>query len=289
MSPLTLAESYATFAARGLHCEPRVITAVRTIDKQQIEVPEPDCEQVIEPEIADAVNDVMVSVIDGRVPSPTGAAMDIGRPAAGKTGTTDDYNAVWFAGYTPDLAAAVWAGHPDAPKQFPMRAVTINGQYYSYVFGSSLPGPIWRDAMIGALAGVPVSTFTPLNPELIDGATLGLPSLAGLTPQEAVRRLDALDLVSEVADGEVGSSQPQGTVAYTSPGAGTSVQPGDTVTIYLSNGIAPPPPPEDNTSNNGGGGNNTNDGGGGGGGGGGGNNAPGNSDGNPGGGNTNNN
>ena len=204
MSPLTLAESYATFAARGLHCEPRVITAVRTLDKQQVEVPEPDCEQVIKPEVADAVNDVMVSVIDGRVPSPTGAAMDIGRPAAGKTGTTDDYNAVWFAGYTPDLAAAVWAGHPDAPKQYPMRDVTINGTYYSYVFGSSLPGPIWRDAMLGALADVPFSTFTPLNPELIDGATLGLPSLAGLTPQEAVRRLDALDLVSEVSDGEVG-------------------------------------------------------------------------------------
>jgi membrane peptidoglycan carboxypeptidase len=295
MSPLTLAESYATFAARGLHCDARAITAVRTIDKQQIEVPEPDCEQVIKPEVADAVNDVMVSVIDGRVSSPTGAAMDIGRPAAGKTGTTDDYNAVWFAGYTPDLAAAVWAGHPDAPKQYPMRAVTINGTYYSYVFGSSLPGPIWREAMLGALADVPFSTFTPLNPELIDGATLGLPSLAGLTPQEAVRRLDALDLVSEVADGEVGSSQPQGTVAYTSPGAGTSVQPGDTVTIYLSNGIAPPPPPEENSGNNDGGGSTGGGGsdgggdtGGDGGGGGGGNNGPGNSDGNPGGGNTNN-
>ena len=72
------------------------------------------------------------------------SGMSLGRPAAGKTGTTDNNTAVWFAGYTPDLAAAVWAGHPDAPSEYPMRDVTINGTYYSEVFGRSIPGPIWR-------------------------------------------------------------------------------------------------------------------------------------------------
>ena len=58
-----------------------------------------------------------------------------------KDGTTDNNTAVWFAGYTPDLAAAVWAGHPDAPSEYPMRDVTINGTYYSEVFGRSIQVP----------------------------------------------------------------------------------------------------------------------------------------------------
>ena len=248
MSPLTLAESYATFAARGLHCEPRVITAIRTISKEDVEVPKPDCEQVIEPEVADAVNDVLVGVVE----NGTGAAMDLGRPTAGKTGTTNDFRALWFAGYTPNMAAAVWTGHPRAPSRYPMANVTINGVYKSAWAGSTLPGPIWKIAMLGALTDVPVAYFTPINPELIDGAQLALPSLAGLSPEEAVKRLDALGLNTEIEDTEVSSYQPEGTVAYSSPGAGSSVQPGGVVTLYLSNGVPPPPEPEPEESGGGG-------------------------------------
>ena len=98
--------------------------------------------------------------------------------------------------------------------------------------------------MRGALADLPVEYFVPIDPELIDGAQLSLPSLAGLTPEEAVKRLDALGLRSTVSETEVASYQPEGTVAYTSPGAGSTVQPGATVTLYLSNGVPPPPEPE---------------------------------------------
>ncbi len=295
MSPLTLAESYATFAARGLHCEPRVITSVRTIDKEELEVPPPDCQQVIKREVADAVNDVLVNVVQGsKITDGTGQAMYLGRPTAGKTGTTDDVQAIWFAGYTPNLAAAVWAGSPRAPVKYPMTNVTINGQFASAWAGSTLPGPIWEQAMLGAIANLPVESFIPVNPELIDGAQLTLPSLAGLSADKAVARLDELDLQATVSDSEVSSYQPEGTVAYTSPGAGSTVQPGATVTIYLSNGVPPPPEPEE--SGNGGGDNNSGGSGSGdnnsgseGNSGGGGNGGPGNSDGNPGGGNGNNN
>jgi membrane peptidoglycan carboxypeptidase len=294
MTPLTLAESYATFAARGLHCDARAITSIKTRDGTSVEVPRPVCEQAVKPEVADAVNDVMESVVQGKVPNPTGANMYLGRPTAGKTGTTDDYNAVWFAGYTPNMAAAVWAGHPDAPRRYPMSDVTINGQYYSYVFGSSIPGPIWKDAMLGAVADLPVKNFTPLDPELIDGDQTTLPSLAGLTPEQAAKQLDKLGLRTDVADYDVGSYQPKGTVSYTSPGAGSSVQPGDTITLYLSNGVPPPPSPSPSASENGGGGGTGNgsagnSGSGAGNGGGGAGNGPGNSDGKPGGGNSNNN
>jgi membrane peptidoglycan carboxypeptidase len=300
MSPLTLAEAYATFAARGLHCEPRVITSIRTLDKEQLTVPGPDCEQVVKPEIADAVNDVMVNVVHGsKITDGTGREMWLGRPTAGKTGTTNDVQAVWFAGYTPNLAAAVWCGSPIAPRKYPMTNVPINGQYPvgGQWAGSTLPGPIWHDAMLGAVANLPVENFVPINPELIDGAQTSLPSLVGLTPAQATKQLTKLDLKTDVAESEVASYQPKGTVAYTTPGAGSTVQPGDTVTIYISSGVPPPPEPSPSASESGGGraepgnsgSNNGGDNGGGGGNSGGGSNGPGHSDGNPGGGNSNNN
>ena len=298
MSPLTLAESYATFAARGEHCEPRVITSVRTIDKEELAVPPPDCQQVIKREVADAVNDVMVNVVQGsKITDGTGNEMYLGRPTAGKTGTTDDVQAIWFAGYTPNLAAAVWAGSPRAPVKYPMTNVTINGEFQSAWAGSTLPGPIWQQAMLGAIADLPVESFVPVNPELIDGAQLTLPSLAGLSADKATARLEALELRPTISESAVSSYQPEGTVAYTSPGAGSTLQPGATVTIYLSSGVPPPPEPEESSDggndgagedNSGGDQGNGNSGSDQGNGNGGGNNGPGNSDGNPGGGNGNN-
>ncbi len=190
----------------------------------------------------------------------TASEMYLDRPTAGKTGTTNDFQALWFAGYTPNMAAAVWTGSPVAPSENPMANVTINGVYSSAWAGSTLPGPIWEIAMRGAIADLPVENFVPINPELIDGAQLSLPSLAGLTPEEAVKRLDALDLRSEVSETEVASYQAKGTVAYTSPGEGSTVQPGATVTLYLSNGVPPPPEPDPSDKTSGG----KNDGGGGG-------------------------
>jgi beta-lactam-binding protein with PASTA domain len=114
--------------------------------------------------------------------------------------------------------------------------------------------------MRGALVDLPVEYFTPLNPELIDGAQLALPSLAGLSPEEAVERLDALGLRSEVSKTEVSSYEEKGTVAYSSPGAGTTVSPGITVTLYLSNGVPPPPEPEESDEDRSGGNNDGNSG-----------------------------
>jgi membrane peptidoglycan carboxypeptidase len=243
ISPLTLAEGYATFAARGVHCEPRSVARVTTRDDTDVPVTPPDCEQVMDADVADAVNSILSGVIDGNITGRTGAEMSLGRPAAGKTGTSDANAAVWFAGYTPDLAAAVWAGHPDAPNDFPMRAVTINGTYYPFVYGRSIPGPIWREAMLGALADVPPSSFTPLDPELLDGDSITLPSVVGLKEAEAVKRLEQLGLTVTVAPDQVASAQAQGLVAYTNPGAGSSVAPRTPVTIYLSNGVPPEPSP----------------------------------------------
>jgi membrane peptidoglycan carboxypeptidase len=117
-------------------------------------VPDGDCQRVLKRDVADTVTVMLNGVVDGSIPGRTGQAMVIPeRQVAGKTGTTNDSAAVWFAGYTPQIAAAVWVGDPRGGFAYPMKNVTINGRYYSQVFGGTLPGPIWRDSMEKALAG----------------------------------------------------------------------------------------------------------------------------------------
>ena len=98
--------------------------------------------QVIQPWHVKELSQMLSRVIsDG-----TGRAADIGRPAAGKTGTSQDYRDAWFLGYTRQLAAGVWLGNDDGA---PMRRVT----------GGGAPARLWRDFMKGALKGLPVLTL----------------------------------------------------------------------------------------------------------------------------------
>lgn len=158
VSPLTVANSYATFAAHGLRCEPRSVLSVTERDGNVIETTT-SCEQTIPRDVADATTAIFTGVVDGPIGARTGANMSLGRETTGKTGTSDSNSAVWFAGYTPDLAAAVWVGDPRGGFQYPMQDVTINGRFYSSVYGGELPGPIWRQSMQGALRDSPPQRF----------------------------------------------------------------------------------------------------------------------------------
>jgi membrane peptidoglycan carboxypeptidase len=162
VSPLALATSYATMANHGVYCKPHAITRIvdeKTSGKKVVSRIDPECRQVVTREVADSVTAILTHAVDGGIGGRTGSAMSLGRDVTGKTGTTDTSAAVWFAGYTPSLAAAVWVGDPRGGFQYPMKNVTINGSYYGQVFGSTLPGPIWKEAMLGALSGGPVESF----------------------------------------------------------------------------------------------------------------------------------
>jgi membrane peptidoglycan carboxypeptidase len=99
-------------------------------------------------------------VVEGPDSARTGVGAQFDRSAAGKTGTTEGNGAAWFTGFTPDLAAAVWLGDPAGGNGHPLRNVTINGRYYSQVYGGDLPASIWRRTLSGALADAPESEFT---------------------------------------------------------------------------------------------------------------------------------
>ncbi|MBG0820234.1 penicillin-binding protein [Planomonospora sp. ID91781] len=169
MDPVTVSAAYATIGARGAYCKPMAITEIRDRNNKATSY-KPKCKQVLDEEVADAASHIMSGVFTKGTMSGVGG---IGRPAAGKTGTTDAYTAAWFAGFTPDLASAVSIGDPRGAFQHDLVGVTIGGRYYSYVYGASIAGPIWKQSMIGALKGVEATPFTPVNMERFGGCSAG--------------------------------------------------------------------------------------------------------------------
>ncbi|MGA1088742.1 MAG: transglycosylase domain-containing protein [Candidatus Nanopelagicales bacterium] len=164
VTPLSMAGAYAAFANHGTYCAPRVVLEIKDRYGNGVSVPDPRCREVLSRNVADAVTGVLTSVIDGPFNGRTGAAMSLpDRPAAGKTGSTNDNAAIWFAGFTPQVAAAIWVGDPRGGFAYPMTDVTINGQYYSYVTGGQIPGPIWRETMIAAHANLAPKPFELFN------------------------------------------------------------------------------------------------------------------------------
>ena len=160
VSPLSVAAAYAAFADRGVYCTPIVIDAVTNAQGKKLPVPKSLCSQAMSQQTADTLNTMLKGVVD----DGTGTAANLpGRETAGKTGTTDNRYAAWFAGYTPNLASAVWMGDPQHKQQ--MINVRIGPTYYTEVQGADGPAPIWKDAMSGALASTPPQNFVtvPLN------------------------------------------------------------------------------------------------------------------------------
>ena len=155
VSPLEMTVGYATLASGGERAEPRVIAKVVRADGSE------DTERWSREErervLPEAVAHHVTRVLEQNVVNGTGTGAQIGRPAAGKTGTTDDYSDAWFAGYTPQLVATVWVGYPDRPE--PMR--DVHGQSVS---GGSFPATIWQRFMAPAHEGLEVHAFPEPGP-----------------------------------------------------------------------------------------------------------------------------
>jgi membrane peptidoglycan carboxypeptidase len=239
VSPLELADAYATFAARGLHCDPRPVTSIDDSDGHQLKTYPQQCQQVIAAPVADAVN----SVLEG-VQSPTGfgANLILNQQSAAKTGTNNDNMSVWYMGYTPNLATASMIAGANRLGHW----VTLNGQllagaYVPTAHGSTTAGPMWYDAMRVIQQWLPDATFTPPNGNEVNGVLTTVPDVAGLPYDQAAQQIKQAGFA--VADGGYrDSGYPQDTVAYTSPGGGTQVASGTTVTIYRSDGTPYVPP-----------------------------------------------
>ncbi len=144
VTPLEMANAFATFANNGWYAKPTVILQV-TDSKGNIlldNTPEP--QQVLDPWATASLNSMLQGVMQ---PGGTGTKANIGRPAAGKTGTTSSERDVWFVGYVPQLATAVWVGNDDYSSMG--KGIT----------GGDFAAPVWRSFMLKALEKEPVKYF----------------------------------------------------------------------------------------------------------------------------------
>jgi penicillin-binding protein 1A len=154
VSPLDLASAYATFAADGTRTEPYAILRIEDADGVTVWEPEPAAQvEAVDPDVSRAVTHALRGVVE----RGTGRAADIGRPVAGKTGTTQDNVDAWFAGYVPGYTAVVWMGFPEA-------ATPMDDVQGRPVTGGYLPAQIWQRFMTAAMEGREVEDF-PAPPE----------------------------------------------------------------------------------------------------------------------------
>jgi membrane peptidoglycan carboxypeptidase len=237
VAPLTMASAYATFAADGLYCPPVSITSVTALGGKKVKLPEQQCEQALDENVARGVTQALERVIT----NGTARGNGIGRPAAGKTGTTNASTDLWFVGYVPQLAAAVWFGHPDATT--PMRKIDTGKKFYGrQMYGATLSAPLWAEFMKAATAGMKREDFANPTDKVLYGDRVSVPGTTGMSIADATRTLQGLGFKVTV-----GAPQPSnvaaGLVATSSPGAGSRVTTGSTVTIYPSSGPAAQPPP----------------------------------------------
>lgn len=158
ITPIAMAAAYATLAAHGEYCRPYVIAAVSNLAGRQFPAQQPDCAQVIDPNLANELTAMLQGVLTE--PGATAEGLGIGRPSAGKTGTTTQSIATWFDGYTPQLATAVWTGFISPERGDFLGYMRIGGKYWDQqIFGATISAPTWQEAMEGALRGQPVEQF----------------------------------------------------------------------------------------------------------------------------------
>ncbi|UKY51690.1 transglycosylase domain-containing protein [Streptomyces inhibens] len=153
-STIRMAGAYSTFAASGMRATPYSVTKVTHNGSALPGFTAPAPVRALSPAIADNVTDVLRGVIA----RGTGTkAKALGRTAAGKTGTTDDYHSAWFVGYTPQLATSVVLFREDAAHPQLQSLVGVGG--LQKVFGGDIPTEIWTRYMSDALAGLPDAPF----------------------------------------------------------------------------------------------------------------------------------
>lgn len=267
VSPLEMASAYGTLAAGGTHAQPYGLASVTDGDGESVFSAETSVTPAIDPAVAYLTTDILKGVIT----RGTGTAAGIGRPAAGKTGTTQEYRDAWFAGYTPQIACAVWVGYPDSQREM----TDVHGKA---VTGGSFPAEIWQKFMSAAHEGIEETdfvrpdgltevsicketglratewcpdTYSPLFlvehvPDSCDVHTgpeqIEIPDLVGMTKEKALALLQQLMLLFKVTEEDI-ADVPAGVVGRQTPAAGSMGTTETVVTIVVSNGGGDDQPP----------------------------------------------
>jgi penicillin-binding protein 1A len=186
VTPLELAAAYNTLAAGGIERPWFTIETIARGDDVLFRRPIPNNRV-----LAERTAWTVTEVLEGVITRGTGTAADIDRPAAGKTGTTDNYADAWFAGYTPHLTAVVWMGNRDNNEPMPEKPT-----------GGGLPAQAWGAFMSATLTGIPPQDF----PEPAGGLTVTRPSPTPIETEDDEPACDADEVETETT-GEDGDTE----------------------------------------------------------------------------------
>ncbi len=234
VSPLEMASAYATFAARGKHCDNRPVTQIVNSDGKVFKNYPKNCQQVMQESTADTVNDILRGVM---APGGFGQSLALNKPSAGKTGTINSNMAVWFNGYTPALAtAAMIAGANQQGSWITLNGQSVGGRNIRTAFGSTVAGPMWAQAMRAIQDDLPNENFTPPSRGATDQQVdVKIPDVIGMSPRKAAEQLAGDGFYVSIGESRP-STERKGMVAATSPGTGDSAPRGSTVYVYPSAG-----------------------------------------------------
>lgn len=252
VSPLSMAEAYATFAARGIHCNPIIIKSVITRTGKKLEVPDGNCQRVMSKDVADGVSKLLRGVMS----SGTGirARTSDGRPQAGKTGTIDSNEAVWFIGYTPEITGAAMISIDNTKKPFikSKKAKRLGQFRRGGVKGYTVPSTgvwlegsgsadagrqIWKPVMEQYFKTIPRAGFHNPPAKIERGKTVHVPMLFGLSVSAASKLLRKKGFTIE--NSYVYSSRPRGSFVGWAPGSGARISQYGTIYKMISKGDPP--------------------------------------------------
>jgi penicillin-binding protein 1A len=273
VNPLEMASAYGTLATNGAHTRPIAITRIQDAAGNVLAQNRPRLEQVVNPAVAWVTTEILKKVVQ----SGTGTAAALDRPAAGKTGTGQEWRDAWFAGYVPQLAAAVWVGFPQGGIEMVAPRTRL-----PHVTGGSWPAQIWHAFMVRAVQGLPApdfprpqfgyitvkidftrgclpNQFTP--PQVIrevrypagtqprerctepkEPQLLPVPSVVGLSLEEAQATLQANGFGSSVNE-EYAPGQAPGSVLSQDPGPGQDAYMGTAIDLVVATEVVPKPSP----------------------------------------------
>ena len=190
VAPLTLASAYATIASGGTYCVPSPVLTISTSDKKLLPLPKNQCRKAVEPDVANGVTTILKNVLTKG--TGYGNSLANGRPAAGKTGTSENSNQTWFVGYTPQLATAVWVGTPYGPISRELNNLNLGGKFYGgQIFGATVAAPTWKAIMDTISASLPPLDFGQRQPTVQSGDLVPIPNLAGMNIADAAAALAA--------------------------------------------------------------------------------------------------
>ncbi|PJI91095.1 transglycosylase domain-containing protein [Luteimicrobium subarcticum] len=258
--PLDLANAYATFANEGIKTTPHIIKTAKELDGDLVYKGSTKGTRVIDAEIASGVTEAAQDVVH----EGSGmTAQGLGRPVAGKTGSSNLNHSAWFVGYTPQLVTAVglWQSGKDGSEQ------TIAGfGGWNYITGSTWPTTLWTNYMKRAMDGMDVEDFPEYQPTMAtwtptptwtqtqqptqeptqastptdeptqqDDGTAQIPDVSGQS--EAAARQLLQNAGFQVTTRQVPSDKvAQGVVLSTLPGGGVTAKRGSAVILLVSSG-----------------------------------------------------